>query len=230
MFNTKSFILNGLRKYGLSDLPGRPYDNSFELLDSPPSRKKIVMVGFNGSLADVRNTNEEAIENDFHSPTSSNIQNGIEGKWGITHLAKRLQQIPGELGYDWNDTIYTNAILMCSRNAFSISKCAKEHNILLEDLVKKSLGFFNEITMAISEPDVIVAYSNSLTSLSSASLLLKYFGDRTTLNYSQNTGYYTTYSFKANFNHHEVPVVCVRHMSRFKPKIEYIKEALNLVG
>ena len=226
---TKKFILDGLADFGLSDLPGRPYDSAFELLASPPVRKRVIMMGFNGSLADAHITNAQSIEKDFESPTMSNVQNGIEGAWGITHLAKRLQQIPVGLGYDWQDVVYTNALMMCSQNAASIQKEALKQNLSVEQLVKNSMGFFENVTLPLCKPEVIIAYSNGLTSLSAASLLLKHFGEASTLKYSHPKGYYTTYAFYAKFHSQRVPVVCVRHMSRFKPHEEYIKSAISLM-
>ncbi|WP_240905247.1 hypothetical protein [Rouxiella badensis] len=49
---TKKFILEGLERNGLSNLAGRPYDCSFELLAAPKEKKRLIMMGFNGSLAD----------------------------------------------------------------------------------------------------------------------------------------------------------------------------------
>jgi hypothetical protein len=226
---TKKFILDGLADFGLSDLPGRPYDSAFELLASPPDRKRVIMMGFNGSLVDAHITNAQSIQKDFESPTISNVQNGIEGAWGITHLAKRLQQIPVGLGYDWQDVVYTNALMMCSQNAASIQKEALRQNLSVEQLVKNSMGFFKNVTLQLCNPEVIIAYSNGLTSLSAASLLLKHFGEAGTLKYSHPKGYYTTYAFYAKFHSQRVPVVCVRHMSRFKPHEEYIKSAISLM-
>lgn len=226
---TRKFILDGLADFGLSDLPGRPYDSAFELLASPPDRKRVIMIGFNGSLADADITNAQSIEKDFESPTISNVQNGINGAWGITHLAKRLQQIPMGLGYDWQDVLYTNALMMCSKNAASLKAEALAKNRTLEELTKNSMAFFENVTLPLCNPEVIIAYSNGLSSLSAASLLLKHFGEVSTLKYSYPKGYYTTYAFYAKFRSHSVPVVCVRHMSRFKPHEEYIKSAISLI-
>lgn len=226
---TKKFILDGLANFGLSDLPGRPYDSSFQLLASPPQRKRVIMMGFNGSLVDAHITNAQSIEKDFESPYISNVQNGIEGAWGITHLAKRLQQIPTGLGYDWQDVLYTNALMMCSKNAASLKVEALAKNQSLEEITINSMRFFENVTLPLCNPEVIIAYSNGLSSLSAASLLLKHFGDVSTLKYSHPKGYYTTYAFYAKFHGQRVPVVCVRHMSRFKPHDEYIKSAISLM-
>lgn len=227
---TKDFILNGLADFGLSDLPGRPYDSAFELLASPPIRKCLIMMGFNGSSADAHMTNALSIMNDHKSPYVSNVQKGTEGDWGITHLAKRLQQIPAVLGYEWQNVIYTNALMMCSINAASLKNEALAFGHTLEGIVTNSMGFFENVTLPLCNPDMIIAYSNGLSSLSAASLLLKHFGDKNTLKYSHPKGYYTTFAFLARFKDRSIPVICIRHMSRFKPQEEYIKAAIALMG
>lgn len=105
-------------------------------------------MGFNASLVDARISNAQSIEKDFESPTISNAQNEIEGTWGITQLAKRLQQIPVGLGYDWQDVVYTKALMMCSQNAASIQKEALKQNLSVEQLVKNSMGFFGKCNAA----------------------------------------------------------------------------------
>ncbi|KQN46884.1 hypothetical protein ASE93_12295 [Serratia sp. Leaf50] len=229
MNKTKNFILDGLAQFNLSDLPGRPYDTAFQVLASEPARKRLVIMGFNGSSVDSKMTNSTSIINDHASPHVSNVQCGTEGAWGIKHLANRLQQIPFWLGYDWQDVIYTNALLMCSTNAASLKKEVLCFNQTLPDIVKNSMGFFEHITLSLCSPDVIVAYSNSLASLSAASLLLKHFGDISTLKYSQPRGYHTTFAFIATINGKKIPVICLRHMSRFKPDETYVKAALSMV-
>lgn len=228
--NTRQTIIEGLHRYGLSELPGRPYDCSFELLAAPLERKRLIMVGFNGSSADKKQTNSQSVTKDYERPYFSNVRAGTEGEWGIKHLANRLQQIPQELGYRWEDVIYTNSLLMCSSSAHSLKTEVIEQEITVEYLVKNSMNFFENITIPLCKPELIIAYSNGLSSLSAASLLMKHFGDVSTLRHSHAKGYYTTYAFKAQFRELQVPVVCIRHMSRFKPNVEYIKEALRLVG
>ncbi|EPB6319200.1 hypothetical protein ACQ3LD_003137 [Cronobacter dublinensis] len=230
MDKTKDFILMGLSRLGLANLPGRPYDCAFELLAAPPSRKRLVMVGFNGSSADACMTNAQSILQDYHYPLISGVQQGIQGKWGITHLAKRLQQIPGSLGYHWEDVIYTNALMMCSRNASTLRDEARCLGMTVKEIIKSSMIFFEQVTMRLAEPEIIVAYSNSLQTLSAASLLLEHFGDVSTLKYSHPKGYHTTFVFMTKLNGRNIPVICVRHMSRFKPEENYIRAALSLMA
>lgn len=226
---TKNLILDGLANFGLSDLPGRPYDSAFELLASPPARKRLIIMGLNGSSVDAHMTNYLSVINDYEFPHISNVQSGTEGAWGITHLAKRLQQIPAELGYNWQDVVYTNALMMCSVNAASLKNEAFKLNQTPEDLIKNSMGFFENVTLPLCNPDMIIAYSNGLSSLSAASLLLKHFWDKNTLKYSHPKGYYTTFAFLAKFKGRSIPVICIRHMSRFKPQQDYIKTAISLM-
>lgn len=214
MDETRDSILTELSRLGLANLPGRPYDCAFELLAAPPTRKRLVMMGFNGSSADACMINAQSVLRDRAYPLIS----GIQGKWGITHLAKRLQQIPGSLGYNWENVIYTNALMICSRNASTLREEAQHFNMTLKEIIKNSMAFFEQVTMPLSEPEIIVAYSNSLQTLSAASLLLEYFGDASTLKHSHPKGYHTTFAFIAKLNGRNIPVICVHHMSRFKTR------------
>jgi hypothetical protein len=85
---TRDFILEGLSRFNLADLPGRPYDCAFDLLAATPSRKRLIMMGFNGSLADSCMTNRQAILQDYAHPFISGIQQGVQGKWGSLILPK----------------------------------------------------------------------------------------------------------------------------------------------
>lgn len=229
MDKTRDFILEGLSRYGLTDFFGRPYDSAFEVIASASSRKRLIMMGFNGSSADDEITNTQSIINDHASPLVSNIQRGIDGKWGIKRLAARLQQIPTNLGYNWQDVLYTNALMMCSANAAELKKELSEHKITIEQLVKASMRFFEHVTVPLCKPEMIITYGNSLQSLSAAKILLKYFGDPSTLRYVQQTGYYTTFAFSAVIHDVQIPVICVRHMSRFKPSEKHIGTAIQLM-
>jgi hypothetical protein len=227
METTKKIILEGLERHDLSELPGRrPYDCSFELLASKPARKRLIMVGFNGSSADGGFTNAEAVINGFNSPCFSNVQAGTEGEWGIKHLANRLQSVPEQLGFRWQDTVYTNALLMCSKDALSLKKSAQECAIgSLDRLIEKSMGFFENVTVPLCKPELIIAYSNGMNSHSAARLLLKTFGDVDEPEYISRNSYYSTFGFTARFKQFDVPVVGIRHMSRFKPDVQLIKQA-----
>ncbi|NES10255.1 hypothetical protein G3O07_11715 [Pseudomonas laurentiana] len=58
---TRNFILDVLCDLAIGDYIARPFDCAFELLAAPPSRKRLIMVGFNGSLADAIHTNAGSI-------------------------------------------------------------------------------------------------------------------------------------------------------------------------
>ena len=226
MIKIREDILSQLQNLGLSNLEGRPYDCSFELLAAPKERKRLIMVGFNGSSADKEQTNAKAIQDSFHEPQLSNIQNGLNGAWGPKTLANRLKSLTECLGFDVQSTIYTNALLLCSQNAYEIKRAA-EGKILgdLKGLIDSSMKFFSEVTIPLSQPELIVAYSNGLSSLSATKILLDTFGLKDTFHEEQSSSYYTTYSFLARFGDLHVPVVGIRHMSRFKPKTDLVKSA-----
>lgn len=230
METTKKMLLEGLERYSLTGLPGRPYDCSFELLAAKPTRKRLIMVGFNGSSADEGFTNAEAVINSFNSPCFSNIQAGTEGDWGIRHLADRLQSVPEQLGFRWQDTVYTNALLMCSKNALSLKKSAQKSAIgNLARLIESSMGFFEDITVPLCKPELIIAYSNGMNSHSAARLLLTTFGGGNEPEYISRDRYYSTFCFMARFQQCDVPVVGIRHMSRFKPDVQLIKQAWDKI-
>lgn len=94
MDKTKSFILDGLSYYALADLPGWPYDCAFELLSAPPSRKRLIMLGFNGSSADASMTNSQSLIQDYTYPFVSGIQQGMAGKWGAHIWQKDCMKYP----------------------------------------------------------------------------------------------------------------------------------------
>jgi hypothetical protein len=223
---TRDFILAALEELDISDFPARPFDCAFELLAAPASRKRLIMVGFNGSLADAVHTNAGAVHAGYDQPSFSNVAHGLDGGWGTKTLARRLTQLPAELGFDWRDTIYTNALLLCSADAAAIQKVARQSSAAsLESLTRKSMDFFQRVTVPLAEPELIVAYSNGLGSPSAARILWEAFGNEEPLDHVDSSSYRATYGFTATINNRKVPVVGVRHMSRFVPNIEAIKLA-----
>ncbi|MBV4552166.1 hypothetical protein HU742_013535 [Pseudomonas sp. SWRI102] len=223
---TRDFIIEALDDLGIGAFPARPFDCAFELLAAPPTRKRLIMVGFNGSLADAIHTNAGAIHAGYEQPAFSNVAHGLEGGWGPKTLARRLTQLPADLGFDWRDTIYTNALLLCSADAASIQKVARQSSAAsLEALTRKSMDFFQRVTVALAEPELIIAYSNGLGSPSAARILWEAFGNGELLDHIDSSSYRATYGFTATINDRKVPVIGVRHMSRFVPNIEAIKLA-----
>nr|WP_319528078.1 hypothetical protein [Pseudomonas laurentiana] len=223
---TRNFILDVLCDLAIGDYIARPFDCAFELLAAPPSRKRLIMVGFNGSLADAIHTNAGSICAGYDQPECSNVAYGLEGGWGPKTLARRLTELPCALGFDWRDTVYTNALLMCSKDAASIQKVARASSASsLESLAYKSMDFFKRVTMSLAEPELIIAYSNGLGSPSAARILWEAFGNGEALDHVDASSYRATYGFTADIGGRRVPVVGIRHMSRFVPSVENIKLA-----
>ena len=215
--------LKKLEELGLSELNSRPFDNAFSVFNK--AKRKLIVVGFNGSDTDLVWTNKSAIEYGFDNPDDFNVANGAKGKWLSKTLPNRLLSLPIDLGFALEETVYTNAILLCSSDAYAIKKKAKEIGYKhVNELVVKSMTFFERITIGDDIPELIVCYSNGMNDLSASSVIFDHFGvSQITIVNSSN--YYKTFSFKAEINGHQIPVVCIRHMSRFKPCIESIKQA-----
>ncbi|WP_418608782.1 hypothetical protein ACNSN2_06050 [Pseudoalteromonas sp. US3C1013] len=216
---------NKLKELGIENLNSRPYDCAYSVLDKDKNEKKLIVVGFNGSNADLEWTNLNSLEHGKENPDESNVLNGLNGAWLSTTLPKRLISLPAELGFPVNSTIYTNAILLCSENANAIKKKAKEVGFShVNKLIEKSLDFFEDITIAESSPELIICYSNSMNDLSASSILYERFAV-SEIEVLNNNVYYKTFSFMSEINGEKIPVVCIRHMSRFKPCIDSIKKA-----
>ncbi|WP_214505497.1 hypothetical protein [Shewanella jiangmenensis] len=214
-----------LVELGLAELNSRPYDCAHSVLECNASDQRLVVVGFNGSDADLEWTNLSAVQHGKANPLESNVINGAQGAWLSTTLPKRLLALPEELGFSSSSTVYTNAILLCSENAAAVKKKAKAVGFSGVDvLVDRSLDFFEQVTIAEFKPDLILAYSNSLNDLSAASVLRKRFAVGE-IYQSNRSRYYNTFSFMSQIAGRRVPVVCIRHMSRFKPCVESIREA-----
>lgn len=79
LLQTRNHILGVLDNLAIGDFAARPFDCAFELLAAPPSRKRLIMVGFNGSLADAVYTNAGAICAGYEQPMFSNVAHGLEG-------------------------------------------------------------------------------------------------------------------------------------------------------
>lgn len=92
-------------------------------------------------------------------------------------------------------------------------------------LTRKSMDFFQRVTMQLAEAELIIAYSNGLGSPSAAKILWEAFGDGDALEHVDSSSYRATYGFTATIAGRKVPVIGIRHMSRFAPNIEGIKLA-----
>jgi hypothetical protein len=217
---------NKLNELGIENLNSRPYDCAFSVLDQDKKHKKLVVVGFNGSDADIEWTNFSALKHGKENPEESNVLNGAKnGAWLSTTLPKRLISLPTELGFSVNSTIYTNAILLCSENANAVKKKSKDVGFShVNKLIEKSMDFFQDITIEESSPELIICYSNSMSDLSASSIIYEKFGISEIEVVNENV-YYKTFSFISEIKGKKIPVVCIRHMSRFKPCIDSIKKA-----
>ena len=223
--NIYSKASNKLKELGIENLNSRPYDCAFSVLDQDKNDKKLIVVGFNGSDADLEWTNLNSLEHGRENPEESNVLNGVNGAWLSTTLPKRLISLPTELGFPVNSTIYTNAILLCSENANAVKKKSKEVGFShVNKLIEKSLDFFEDITIAESTPELIICYSNSMNDLSASSIIYERFGVSEIEVVNEHV-YYKTFSFISDIKGEKIPVVCIRHMSRFKPCIDSIKKA-----
>lgn len=226
--NILDFILNGLAQTELGPLQSRPYDCAFDVLAAPPSQKKLIVMGFNGSKADKDFSNTEAITADAKRSDVCNVDLGVKGAWGSTRLAKQLAALPGRLGFDKHETVYTNSVLLCSDDAYSVKKAAKETALgSLEVLTERSMHFFAEVTMRLCEPELIVAYSNSLQDPSAASILYAAFGEGEEIDHVCQRTHTATFGFTASISGKRVPVVCIRHMSRYNMQPDLIRQAWN---
>lgn len=223
---TRNYMLEVLEDLGIGGFAARPFDCAFELLAAPPSRKRLIVIGFNGSLADDIHTNAGAVHAGYEQPEFSNVAHGLKGGWGSTPLPRRLTELPAKLGFDWRDTLYTNALLLCSADAASIQKVARQSSAAsLESLTRKSMDFFERVTVSLAEPELIIAYSNGLGSPSAAKILWERFGNGEALDHVDSSSYRATYGFTATIASRKIPVVGIRHMSRFVPSIDAIKLA-----
>lgn len=224
--STLNLILQVLNETELGSLASRPYDCAFNVLAAPPAQKRLIVMGFNGSKADLGFTNTSAIEADFKQGEVCNVELGVNGAWGSTRLAKQLDTLPGRLGFTKAETIYSNALLMCSEDAASVRKAAKETSLGSQQiLTERSMRFFTDATMKLSRPELIIAYSNSLLSPSAASILYSAFGQGEDIDHISTGSHTATFGFTASIAGVRVPVVGIRHMSRYKANHEFILEA-----
>ena len=232
---TKQDVLNhcisGLNAFELAGLNTRIYDNSFDVLSAPITQKRLVMVGLNGSEADAEFESVQSLEQSFAEDHSfCNVSHGAENGWnGFTGLANRLIQLPRDLGFSIADTIYTNAILMCSKNASVIKEQARfTHLGNYEALKAASMRYFGTVTLALAEAELILAYSNGHSGISAARILYDAFGDNGPIDHVSKHPYWATYSFVATIEGRKYPVVGIRHLSRFKPDPNLVMEAWTL--
>jgi hypothetical protein len=202
-----------LDELSLSHLPGRPFDNHFGLFDPSKNKPTLIVMGLNGSRADKGKTNRQAVQDGLYRPEYSNLKNGLDQGWGGSKtLPRRLQQVVNTLGFEIDQTIFTNTILICSENAGTIGEEAQTHGMDIRSIIEKSMAFHKRFTFEVANPKAIFLYSNSLYNFSAANVW------RQTMQTSEvlflRSG---AYWFHSLVNGIPVPTLCVPHMSRVPP-------------
>lgn len=220
-------ITSLLESFELSEIRSRVFDNAYRIFEGPAESRRLIVVGLNGNLSDSEYSNLSSVEHARKNPGFCNVTFGLTGGWGRTNLPKNLVALMDGLGYSFQSTVFTNAILMCSKSESEIRLAAREQGFFsAEEVISRSMSFFEEFTVGESRPELIVAYGNGLSDMSTANVIYRRFGvsRMCPLNHSLDSD---VYSFLAMINGQIVPVVCIRHMSRFKPCIESIKISLG---
>ena len=207
-----------LEQYGLAEVEGRPFDNSFEAFSrSLRLKRNLVVVGFNGSSADEGWTTKATFEIGLKDPCFSNVQLGAEEGWnGKKRLAKALIKIPNIFGLRWQDTIYTNAILACSKDAADLSKGINLNNSTssVSQVINNSMAFFKNFIIREFQPSIIVCHGNGEKTLSTASILHRFLDGDQKIILSEDPRH-RAYWFHGNYEERKIPILCLRHMSRF---------------
>jgi hypothetical protein len=213
----------------LSNFPGRPFDNSLSVFENQKARKTLIVMGLNGSMDDDGKTNKETIQEYISNPYYSNIENGLKYGWGGKRtLPRNLEKSAELLGSKITETIYTNAILVCSKNAETIDERAIEYGAANQhQLAKKSMTFHREFTFSIVKPEAILIYGNSLNSPSAANFVRQefYTSDMRFLEGSSKNQYYW---FETIIHGEKVPTFCVPHMSRVPPNLSLFDQFLRI--
>jgi hypothetical protein len=215
-----------LEECEISHLKGRVFDNAFSVfartLDANP---RLMVVGFNGSISDNESTNLNSIKHAQSNVDFSNLEEGIEKGWnGYRHLARRLSSLAELFEVDYRDVVYTNAILKCSQDARSIET---EIRLQKSDIIEKSMSFMKSFTIPTFAPSVIVCHGNAKAKYSTASILRKNLGglEITTLDTSSYGG---AYAFVGKIGNESIPILCLRHLSRFSLNEKAVKEFRKL--
>jgi hypothetical protein len=90
---------------------------------------------------------------------------------------------------------------MCSKNAAAAAaikeRARLNHLCSYEALKAASMRYFGKATLALAEAELILAYSNGHTGISTASILYDAFGDNGPIDHVSRHSYWATYSFVA---------------------------------
>lgn len=161
----------------LADLPSNPFDCSSRAICRGDAN--LLVVGTNGNLSDSKMTNAQWLEYLDKNPDFSNLH---DGNYGGGHLQGRLKSIPSVFRnalqneeFSADRTIYTNLILLCSKDVQSIKKECTNQGISEKDLISESINFFIEWTLSVCDPDFIFCYGNAETGYSPYAILKPFF-------------------------------------------------------
>jgi hypothetical protein len=210
-----------LQELQLSNLPSRPFDNSFELFDSiNQTQSSLVVMGLNGSMDDNDWTNQTAIEDGIQRPEYSNLESGMKNGWGTKKskiLPERLHQVANTLGFSLRNTIFTNAILICSENSDAIRTRAELlGRFELKEIIEFSMQFHKHFTFKKSKPKAIVIHGNSLYSFSAMNTL-RQTHKTSELRHLYHSRNLSSYCFETFIDGRPVPTLALPHMSRVAP-------------
>lgn len=213
-----------LQQHGLLDHKGRPFDNRFALFDpSTRGKPKLIFIGYNGNSSDACWTNRTAIEHGRYNPEFSNLVEGLKPHrpWGKTPLPGNLRRLTCELGFSHHETIYTNAVLECSKDAPALKRAMSASEFAR--LVNGSMNFFRDFTLQFVRPAAIVVYGNGQHN-STASIVKSKLGEEVTSFILDDAAYWRkAYWFEGktgileNGSTSKVPVLCITHLSRWLP-------------
>lgn len=183
--NALDTLLKGLEKHQLEDVPGSAFDNAFSIFNKDPKDINLVIIGTNGNITDSRKTNKQWLFERSSDPKYDHLK---LGDWGKSRLQPELIRLPDVLNevfeeqlFSIENTIVTNALLIASAGVSDISNQVKKFNtnslisFRKNELIKASLAFFEETTLAMSVPKVIFAYGNADTGDSAWCYLRKHF-------------------------------------------------------
>jgi hypothetical protein len=197
-----------LEELDIGGLPGRLFDNRFAVFrEPPPENGHLVVVGHSGNLTDNEFTNMSSVTHGFQDQDFFNLNEGLQGNWGRTPLARRLVQVTEALGFQPEKSIYTNAILMCAENAAAIGRMYRTiTNRPRGDLLARSMRLLVEFTLAETKPAALVTYGAE-----PRELVAQYLNgrDRENLGKPEEGAEW----FVGTANGIEIPVLCIKHLS-----------------
>lgn len=172
-----NFLRSYIKNSGLANIPSNPFDCSSRAICRGDAN--LLVVGTNGNLSDSKMTNAQWLEYLDENPDFSNL---YDGNYGGGHLQGRLKSIPAIFnnalpGSDFSSdrTIYTNLILLCSKDVNSIKSECNNQGVDEKSLISKSLKFFIEATLSVCDPRFIFCFGNAESGYSPYAILKNFF-------------------------------------------------------